>query len=234
MYKSNSMCFRNKKNSIVEIKQGCTFINSRGCSIGEWKFIIFQGLNNKYDYIVLGDALTNACECSKKDDLGGQIIIGNKVSNITSEFFKSKEFYVDGIKYCAVSETKNKENQIKNNKATVNLIKNNFTLEQIALNNHKFIKFSHDIIFLFQRNIFDEKWLKEIKNVTLLFCRLKMNQKDLDDPNRLQEIYLLIQEISCKNGGNIHKLSTDNKGILILITFGILSFSSGFNETKGV
>ena len=223
-----------KKNSIVEIKQGCSFINSIGCSIGECKFIIFQGLNNKYDYIVLGDALTNACECSKKDDLGGQIIIGNKVSNLISEYFKLKEFYVDGIKYCAVSETKNKENQIKNNKATVNLIKNNFTLEQIALNNHKFIKFSHDIIFLFQRNIFDEKWLKEIKNVTLLFCRLKMNQKDLDDPNKLQEIYLLIQEISCKNGGNIHKLSTDNKGILIVITFGILSSSSGFNELKGV
>ena len=224
-----------KKNSIVEIKQGCSFINSIGCSIGECKFIIFQGLNNKYDYIVLGDALTTACECSKKDDLGGQIIVGNKVSNIISEFFKLKEFYVDGIKYCSVLENKSKENQIKNNKATVNLIKNNFTLEQIALNNHKFSKFSHEIIYnLFQRNIFDEKWLKEIKNVTLLFCRLKMNQKDLEDPNKLQEIYLLIQQISFKNGGNIHKLSTDNKGILILITFGILSASSGFNEIKGV
>ena len=223
-----------KKNSIMEIKHGCSFISSIGCSLGECKFIIFQGLNNKYNYIVVGDSLTNACECCKKDEKGGQIIIGNKIINIVSEYFKLKEFYIDGIKFCSVIETKNKENQIKNNKATVNLIKNNFSLEEIALNNHKIIKFNHDVIYnLYQRTIFDEKWLKEIKNVTLVFLRLKMNKKDLDDPNKLQEINILVQEIVIKNGGNIHKLSLDNKGILIIITFGILPLSSGVNEIKG-
>ena len=222
-----------KKNSIVEIKQGCSFISSIGCSIGECKFIIFQGINNKNDYIVVGDALTNSCECSKKDEKGGQIIIGNKVINIVSEYFKLSEFYVDGIKYCQVIDSKNKE-QIKNNKATTNLIKINFSLEQIALNNYKISRFNHDVIYnLFQRNNFDEKWLKEIKNVTLLFMRLKMNQKDFDDPNKLQEIFILIQQIISKNGGNIHKMSFDNKGLLITITFGILSSSSGANELKG-
>ena len=224
-----------KKNSIMEIKQGCTFISTIGCSIGECKFIIFQGMNLKYDYIVLGDALKGSCDCCQKDEIGGQIIIGTKLINIVSEYFKLKEFYIDGIKYCSVLEPKSKESQIKNNKATVNLIKNNFSLEQIALNNHKISKFNHEIIFnLFQRNIFDEKWLKEIKNVTLLFLRMKMNQKDLDDPNKLQELFILMQEIVLKNGGSIHKLAFDHKGILIIICFGLTNISSGCNEIKGV
>ena len=224
-----------KKNSIMEIKQGCTFISTIGCSIGECKFIIFQGMNLKYDYIVLGDALKNSCDCCQKDETGGQIIIGAKLINIVNEYYKLKEFYVDGIKYCSVLEPKNRESQIKNNKATVNLIKNNFSLEQIALNNQKISKFNHEVIFnLFQRNIFDEKWLKEIKNVTLLFLRMKMNQRDLDDPNKLQELFILIQEIVLKNGGSIHKLSFDHKGILIIICFGLSSISSGHNEIKGV
>ena len=224
-----------KKNSIMEIKQGCTFISTIGCSIGECKFIIFQGMNLKYDYIVLGDALKNSCDCCQKDETGGQIIIGAKLINIVNEYYKLKEFYVDGIKYCSVLEPKNRESQIKNNKATVNLIKNNFSLEQIALNNQKISKFNHEVIFnLFQRNIFDEKWLKEIKNVTLLFLRMKMNQRDLDDPNKLQELFILIQEIVLKNGGSIHKLAFDHKGILIIICFGLSSISSGHNEIKGV
>ena len=224
-----------KKNSIMEIKQGCSFISSIGCSLGEIRFIIFEGLNNKYNYLVLGDALKNACECSKKDTKGGQIILGSKIINLISELYNLKEFYVDGIKYCIVIDSKNKENLIKSNKATVNLIKINFTLEQIAFNNQKIIKFNHDVIYnLFQRNFFDEKWLKEIKNVTLLFMRLKMNQKDIENPNKLQEILNLIQEIVTRNGGNLHKLSFDDEGILIIITFGILPSSSGFNEIKGV
>ena len=223
-----------KKNSIMEIKQGCNFVAKIGCSFGECKFIIFQGINNKYSYIVIGNVLTNACECSKKDKKGGQIIIGNKIINLVQEYFNLREFYVDGIKFCYVIDSRKKETQIKNNKATVNLIKNNFSLEQIALNNHKLIKFNHDVIFdLFQRNYFDEKWLKEIKNVTLVSMRLKMNQKDLEDPNKLQDIFNLILEIVIKNGGNIHKLSFDYKDILIIITFGLLSSSSGSNEIKG-
>ena len=107
-------------------------------------------------------------------------------------------------------------------------------MEEISKKSYEISRFNNEIIlYLFQRNIFDEKWLKEIKSVTLVYLRLKMNKKDLDNAQKLQEIYLLLQEICIKNGGNIHKLSTDNKGIIILLTFGILSGSSGCNELKG-
>ena len=236
LYKKAIQCaLEIQKNYIMEIKQGCTFIPKIGCSIGECKFIIFQGINNKYDYIVLGDALSDSYECCNKDEIGGQIIIGTKMLDLIGDYFKLKEFYIDGIKYCSVIDTNNKENQIRNNKATVNLIKNNFPLEQIAIYNHKIARFNHDILFnLFQRNIFDEKWLKEIKNITLLFLRLKMNQKDMDSPKKLQEIFDLLQKIVLKNGGIIHKLASDNKGIFIILCFGLSKISSGSNELKGV
>ena len=223
-----------QKNSIMEIKHGCSFISNIGCSMGECKFIIFQGLYNKYDYIVLGNALINSCNCALKGQNGGEIILDNKIYEYIQEFIKYKEFYIDGIKYCTLIDMKNKENSIKNNKATMNLIKNNFSLEEISMNSSRISRFNHDIIyFLFQRNIFDEKWLKEIKGITIVLLRLKMNKKDLDSPSKLQEIYILFQEICIKNGGNIHKLTIDNKGILFLLTFGILSKSSGCNELKG-
>ena len=55
-----------QKNSIMEIKHGCSFKSKIGCSMGECKFIIFQGKYNKYGYIVLGEALTNAFNNSTK------------------------------------------------------------------------------------------------------------------------------------------------------------------------
>ena len=223
-----------QKNSIMEIKHGCSFIAKIGCSFGECKFIIFQGHHNKYDYIVVGEALTNSCNCSKKGNNNREIILDNKVYEFINEYINYNDFYIDGIKYFILVDMKNKENPIKNNKATMNLIKNNFSLEEISMKSYEISRFNHDVIFyLFQRNIFDEKWLKEIKSVTIVYLRLKMNKKDFDNPSKIQQIYLVIQETCIKNGGNIHKLSTDEKGILILLTFGILSISSGFNELKG-
>ena len=223
-----------QKNSIMEIKHGCSFLSKIGCSMGECKFIIFKGLNNKYDYIVLGEAITNSVNCAKIGKNQKDIILDNKIYEIIHDYINYNEFYVDGIKFCSVIDMKNKDNAIKNNKATMNLIKNNFSLEEISKKSYEISRFNNEIIlYLFQRNIFDEKWLKEIKSVTLVYLRLKMNKKDLDNAQKLQEIYLLLQEICIKNGGNIHKLSTDNKGIIILLTFGILSGSSGCNELKG-
>ena len=223
-----------QKNSIMEIKHGCTFISKIGCSLGECKFIIFQGLHNKYDYIVVGEALTNSCNCSKKGKNKREIVLDNKIYEFINDYINYNEFYIDGIKYCSLIEMRNRDNPIKNNKATMNLIKNNFTLEEISMKSYEISRFNHDVIFyLFQRNIFDEKWLKEIKSVTLVYLRLKMNKKDFDNPSKLQQIYLVIQEICIKNGGNIHKLSTDEQGIFILLTFGISSISSGYNELKG-
>ena len=223
-----------QKNSIMEIKHGCSFNSKIGCSKGECKFIIFQGPHNKYDYIVLGDALTNSCSNSKKGKNSRDIILDNSIIEFINNYINYNEFYIGGIKYCTLIDMKNKENPIKNNKATMNLIKNNFSLEEISQKSYDISRFNHDVIFyLFQRNIFDEKWLKEIKSVTLVYLRLKMNRKDLDDPSKLQQIYLLLLEICNKNGGNIHKLATDDKGVLVLLTFGISSISSGYNELKG-
>ena len=223
-----------QKNSIMEIKHGCSFISKIGCSIGECKFIIFQGVHNKYDYVVLGEALNNSCFNSKQGKNRREIILDNKIYEYINQYINYNEFYKDGIKYRTLVDMKNKENPIKNNKATMNIIKNNFTLEDISMKSYEISRFNHDVIFyLFQRNIFDEKWLKEIKSVTMIYLRLKMNKKDLDNPSKLQEIYLVIQDICNKNGGNIHKISTDDKGILILLTFGISQISSGYNELKG-
>ena len=182
-----------QKNMITEIKNGCTFISKIGCSVGECKFIIFQGYHNKNDYAIVGDALINSCSCSKKGKNKKEIILDNKIFELIKEYINYNEFYINGIKFCSLLDMKNKDNPLKNNRSTMNIIKNNFSLDEISMKYSETSRFNHDVIFsLLQRNIFDEKWLKEIKNITLVYFRLKMNQKDFDSPSKLQEIFLLV------------------------------------------
>ena len=75
---------------------------------------------------------------------------------------------------------------------------------------------------------------KEIIYLTLLYLRFKTNQKDFDDPNKLQEIYQIIQKIVFKYGGNVHKILTDGGGFIFQIAFGTLKSKTSQHEVMGV
>ena len=61
-----------------------------------------------------------------------------------------------------------------------------------------------------------------------------MAQKDSDDPNKFQEIYLIIQHIVLRLGGNIHKILTDGGGFIFQIAFGTLKSWSSQHEVMAV
>ena len=223
-----------QKKSIMEINQGCSFKSKIGMSFGECKFNIVNGQDEKFDYFITGDAIYFSFSNAKKDYNGGQIIINEKIYRLVLDIFEAREFIDNNEKFSLIIRSKIKINQFFINKSTANLIKNNFSLEQIVNKSNNLRKFNSYIVSdIFQKNAINEKWLREIRSITLIFLRIKLTKQEMDNPNKLQKIYILIQEISENLGGVIHKLITENNGIMIVIAFGISFISSGQNELMG-
>ena len=223
-----------KKTFKTDLPNSPSFCPKIGISVGNCRFIILKGLDGKYEYATHGDALINSFECAEHSNKKGQIITNSKTFEQISSFFDFA-YLDDDNRYFVINSIKNLEPLLQNNKSTVNLIRNNFTLEQIIKKRDVLSKFhSYLSADIFQRPLLSEKWSKEIKYLTLLYLRFKMAQKDSDDPNKFQEIYLIIQHIVLRLGGNIHKILTDGGGFIFQIAFGTLKSWSSQHEVMGV
>ena len=233
--KSIQCAFELQKKTIkTELPNSPSLCPKIGISVGKCKFIILKGIDGKYEYAAIGDALLNSYDCAEHSNKKGQIVTNSKIFENISSFFDFTYLDEDN-KYIIINGIKNIEPLTQINKSTVNIIRNNFTLEQIIRKRDILSKFhSYLSADIFQRPILSEKWCKEIKYLTLLFVRFKMNQRDSEDPNKIQEIYTIIQQIVLRLGGCIHKILTDGGGFIFQIAFGILKSLSSQHEVMGV
>ena len=223
-----------KKTTKTDLPKKPTFTPKIGISVGNCEFIVLKGCDGKYEYGTIGDALINSYDCAVHSNNKGQIITNSKMFDNISNFFDFNYLEEDN-KYIVINGMKNTDPLFQNNKSTVNIIRNNFTLEQILKKRDILTKFhSYLSIDIFQRPILSEKWSKEIKYLTLLYLRFKMNQKDSQNSNKLQEIYVIIQQIVLRLGGTIHKILTDGGGFIFEIAFGILKTFSSQHEVMAV
>ena len=211
-----------------------SFAPKIGICVGNCKFIILKGVDGKYEYTAFGDALLDSFNCAEQSTKRGEIITNEKMKDILEKFCDFS-FVNNDNKYMIIHGIKNTDPLVQNIKSTVNIIRNNFTLEQILKKREVLSKFNSFILSdIFQRPILSEKWNKEIIYLTLLYLRFKTNQKDFDDPNKLQEIYQIIQKIVFKYGGNVHKILTDGGGFIFQIAFGTLKSKTSQHEVMGV
>ena len=223
-----------KKSIKTDLPNSPSFCPKIGISVGNCKFIVLKGSDGKYEYGTIGDALIDSYDCAIHSNKKGQIITHSKMFDNISSFF-DYNYLDDDNKYIIINGIKNNDPLLQNNKSTVNIIKNNFTLEQIIKKRDILSKFhSYLSVDIFQRPILSEKWCKEIKYLTLLFLRFKMNQKDSQDANKLQAIYLIIQQVVARLGGTVHKILTDGGGFIFQIIFGIVKSFSSQHEVMGV
>ena len=211
-----------------------SFAPKIGICVGNCKFIILKGVDGKYEYTAFGDALLDSFNCAEQSTKRGEIITNTKMKDILEKFCDFS-FVNNDNKYIIIHGIKNTDPLVQNIKSTVNIIRNNFSLEQIIKKREVLSKFNSFILSdIFQRPILSEKWNKEIIYLTLLYLRFKTNQKDFDDPNKLQEIYQIIQQIVFKYGGNVHKILTDGGGFIFQIAFGTMKSITSQHEVMGV
>ena len=210
------------------------FFPKIGISYGNCNFILLKTLDGKYEYTAYGDALLDAFDCSQKVTKRGQIITNRKMFEDISKYLDFN-FVDEDSQYLSINSLKNIGTLLQNNKSTVNLIRNNFSFEQIINKRNILTNFCNhlEIDNRFKSQI-DEKWFKEIRYLTLLFVRIKMSQKDYEKPEEIQNNFQIIYKISEKYGGMISKIFTDKEGFVYLIAFGIKKFNNSENEVRGV
>ena len=210
------------------------FFPKIGISYGLCKFIIFKTEYGKYEYSVYGDALIDSFDCSTKVTKKGQIITNRKLLEDISKYI-DYNFIDEENKYLSIKSLKNTGNILQNNKSTVNLIRNNFTLEQILNKKEILTNFStHLISNTPQNSLLDEKWHKEIRYMTLLFVRIKMTKNDYEATEQIHKNFRIIHKIVVKYGGIINKILTDKDGFIYLISIGIKKYKDSENEIRGV
>ena len=210
------------------------FFPKIGISYGYCKFIILKSFDGKYEYTAYGDALLEAFECSQKVVKKGQIITNRKMFEDISKYLDYSNIGEDSS-YLSINALKNVGTLLQNNKSTVNLIRNNFSLEQLLNKKNILTNFANHIDSdNFHNSSLDEKWFKEIRYMTLLFVRIKMSQDDYEKPEQIQKNFIIIKTISTKYGGIINKILTDKDGFIYQIAFGIKRFKNSENEIRGV
>ena len=210
------------------------FFPKIGISYGLCKFIILKTFDGKYEYTAYGDAILDSYDCSQKVTKKGQIITNRKMFEEISKYLDFN-FVDEESKYISINSLKNIGNLLQNNKSTVNLIRNNFSVEQMLNKKEILMNFrNHFVSDNLMQSIIDEKWFKEIRYMTLLFVRIKMSQNDYEKPEQIQNNFQIIHKISKKYGGIINKILADNYGFIYLIAFGIKRFKNSENEISGV
>ena len=223
-----------KKALKTDFSNNSLFFPKIGISFGDCKFILLRTESGKYEYTAYGDALLDSFDCSQKVTKKGQIITNSKMFEDISKYIEYN-FVGAESKYISITSLKNIGNLLKNNKSTVNLIRNNLSFEQMFSKKDIFTNFNYHLSSdTLQKSMEDEKWFKEIRYMTLLFVRIKMSQKDYDSPKQIQKIFLIIYNVSKKYGGIINKILTDKNGFIYLISFGVKSHKNSEIEIRGV
>ena len=223
-----------KKASKIDFSNKSLFFPKIGISFGNCTFVIFKTEDGKYEYTTCGDALIDAYDCSQKITKRGQVITNRKMFEDISKYINYDYIGEEG-KYLSITSLKNIGNLLQNNKSTVNLIRNNISVEQILNKKEILANFNNHLVSkTLNKYIIDEKWFKEILYMTLLFVRIKMTPKDYEETEKIQKTFDIIYNIAMKYGGIVNKILTDKNGFIYLISFGIKPFKNSENEIRGV
>ena len=206
-----------------EIIKGYSFNVKIGIGIGDISLIVVGGYDNSYEYICLGPSILEALECEKKAIDGEDLIISDSVYKIVKDYFLCEDLIITrhsiiGQKFYRVIKPTNLfVRQI--NKSTINLMKNKYN-DLIVKNSNIFSQFLPYLTNFMALSKQYERWLKEIRILTIMFLTLNIEISD-EQKQTFQNIIYKLQEISHNSYGTINKIILDDKGISILLIWGL-------------
>ena len=157
-----------KKTIKNDLPNSPSFFPKIGISVGSCKFIILKGIDGKYEYAVIGDALLNAFHCAEYSNRKGQIITTTNMFDNIYSFFDYSSIEEDN-RYICINGIKNTDPLLQNNKSIVNIIMNNFTLEQIIRKRDILSKFN--IANILGINVENTITKKELLFETIINCK---------------------------------------------------------------
>ncbi len=213
-----------------ELTNGYTFNIKTGIGIGDITLIVVGGYDNSYEYICLGPSILDAMQCEKKAIKSEDIIISESVYKIVRDYFFCEDLIltrstVVGQKFYRVIKTTNLFiRQI--NKSTITQIKNKYDINLMVKNCTIFTQFLPHLTNFLNLSKQYEKWLKEIRILSIMFLTLNIEISDNQNQKQTcQNIIYNLQEITHNSYGTINKIILDEKGLSILLIYGLAPHS---------
>ena len=225
-----------------------------GIGVGECWLYFVGGTFNRSEFLIIGDAVKQACTSKLLAD-EGKIVVSQPVYDYIGELSKFEK--VKNENKNNISNFLNKENALffyihnsKDNRNTPKiqvradafLMSKKFSQEKLADN----INILRTFVPAAITNYLDiemENWCKEIRLLTIMFIHLNLYLNDTEDENetdqktkneKIQNVVLTIQRCVYRTRGSVNKFIIDDKGAFMLCCWGLPPFSSAEDPVRAV
>lgn len=213
-----------------------------GLGVGECRILFVGGQFKRCEYLIVGEAMRQACESETKAQAGGETICSEDVYRIVKNYYVFKET-VGGDDHGHDSSSTMKFYNIEKLigdrlpiKADAYLMRTHFRPEKLRDNENILKTFVPAAITLYL-DIEKESWSKEIRMLTIMFLNLKVDlsqTRNQEGMNRIQDIVRCVQRCVYRTKGSLNKFLMDDKGSVMLIVWGLPPLSSPDDHVRSV
>ena len=201
------------------------------------------GQFGRCEYLCVGDALAQACESETKATEGGQTICSEDVFRYIQLKFECHE--VTGgddhghgpsesdMKFYKIVKLTGDRVQIK---ADAFLMRTKFSLDKLREKLSVLKAFVPASIVKYLE-IEKEVWSKEIRLISTMFLNLKVDLKQTkshEGIQRIQKIVRMVQRCVYLTKGSLNKFLMDDKGSVMVISWGLPPLSAPDDHTRAV
>jgi adenylate cyclase 10 len=204
-----------------------------GVGVGDCRIFFAGGTFNRSEFLVVGEAIKQAC-IVKSFAKDGEVIISDKVHDLIGKkipFTKRG----DKIKYYVYLPEEDKNLQKLQLRADAFLMRNKFSPDKLADNMSILRTFVPSAIINYI-DIEQENWCKEIRLLTVMFIKLPLGLKDLNKEGRekIQNIVQTLQRGIYRTRGSLNKLIMNDVESVMLCCWGLPPFSSADDPVRAI
>lgn len=230
----------------VEISPKMPLSVKIGIGVGECRVLYVGGQFKRCEYLIVGEAMRQACESETKATEGGQTICSDTVYDYVKNFYEFDPVREDGShgghgghedaysdrKFYHIMKVRERV-QIKADSYLMRTLFNSDRLkEKLPL-----LKTFVPAAITLYLDIEKEPFSKEIRMLTTMFLNLKVDlsqSKTESGIQRIQDIVHCVQRNVYRTKGSLNKFLMDDKGSVMLICWGLPPLSAYDDQTRCV
>ena len=225
----------------LEMIQGRILSVKVGLGFGECKVLLVGGIFDRFECLVVGESMRQACTSECHCQGGGEIVVCESVYNLIKEYYDFKEAppdlehgETDGLKYYKLLGAKNTD-KVKI-RADAFLMRQKFSANEIKTKYNELKKFVPAAIAMYL-DIEQEIWSKESRLLTIMFLNLSIDLKHTqsqDGLEHIQNIISIVQRCIYRTQGSLNKFLMDDKGSVLLVAWGLPPLSNHDDSLRAV
>ena len=225
----------------LEMIQGRVLSVKVGLGFGECKVLLVGGIFDRFECLVVGESMRQACTSECHAQGGGEIVVCESVYNLIQQYYDFElappdleHGESDGLKYYKLLKAKNTD-KVKI-RADAFLMRQKFSASEIKTKYNELKKFVPAAIAMYL-DIEQEIWSKESRLLTIMFLNLSIDLKHTqtqDGLEHIQNIISIVQRCIYRTQGSLNKFLMDDKGSVLLVAWGLPPLSNHDDSLRAV